>query len=179
MMPEEDVYTQSRRQMLAEMAVSMGGRTAEELVLGDITTGASADIDHLTRIARAMVCIYGMTDLGPVKYLDMNPHPHVRIDMPPPDSLSPETTREIDLAIRKLVNDAHDTARDILTRDRVLLEKFAQALLERETMDIAEIEALLGIRSACRQEPEPAVEAPAPETTGTEDHAVSGNSDPA
>jgi len=178
MMPKEDVYTKSRLQMLAEMAVSMGGRTAEELVLGDVTTGAAADIEHLTKIARAMVCVYGMTDLGPVKYTDMNQHPHVRIDMPPPDALGPETAREIDLAIRRLVNDAHTTARDILTRDRALLETFAQALLERETMDIAEIEALLGIRSACEAAPEEPAETPVPEEAGN-DHAVPGNSDPA
>ena len=146
MMPKEDVYTHSRLEMLDEMAVSMGGRVAEELVFGDITTGAAADIEHLTKMARAMVCVYGMTDaLGPVKYSDMRAHPHVRIDMPQQDMLGPETAREIDLEIRKLIARAHDRARTLLTEYRAQLEKLAVALLEKETMSIDEIRQLLDL----------------------------------
>ncbi len=146
MMPKEDVYTHSRLEMLDEMAVSMGGRVAEELVFGDITTGAAGDIDHLTHMARAMACIYGMTDvLGPIRYSDMSAHPHVRIDSPPPDLFAPETMREIDLEIRKLVTGAHERARILLTAKRDELEKLAAALLEKETLSIDEINVLLNL----------------------------------
>ena len=144
-MPKEDVYTKSRRELEAEMAMTMGGRAAEELAFGDITTGASADIQHLTDIARHMVCIYGMSDkIGPAKVGDFSIHPHLRIDGPTPDQLAPETAREIDLEVRRLIETALATARECLSSHRDELDKLAQALLERETLDISEINTLLG-----------------------------------
>ena len=174
MMPKEDVYTHSRNEMLDAMAVSMGGRAAEELIFHDITSGAAGDIEHLTHMARAMVCVYGMSDLGAVRYSDAHEQVHVRIDAPMPDQLGPETAREIDLAIRDLAKDAHDRAKAILQTNADKLEKLAQALLERETMDIAEIESLLEMKSACnRGEETPEAAEPAPETPGPEDHGTS------
>jgi cell division protease FtsH len=145
MMPKEDTYTRSKLEILDDMAMSMGGRAAEELVFGDITTGAVGDIEHLTQTAKAMVCIYGMTSLGPIKYMDMRDHPHVRIDMAPQDAVSPETAREIDMAIRELVNQAHDRALTILREHRDQLEKLAMELLEKETLALEEIQQLLGM----------------------------------
>ena len=114
-------------------------------IFGDITTGASADIEHATRLARMMVCSFGMVDgIGPVRYGEFRNHPHSRIDAPMPDSLGNETAREIDMAIRDLVKDALETARKVLKENADELEKFAQALLEKETMDISEINELLG-----------------------------------
>ena len=144
-MPKEDVYTRSRLELLAEMAMCMGGRVAEEQIFGDITTGASADIEQVTRLARMMVCSFGMVEgIGPVRYGEFRNHPHSRIDAPLPDSLGNETAREIDLAIRTLVNDALNTARQILKDNADELEKLAQALLTKETLDISEINLLLG-----------------------------------
>ena len=144
-MPKEDVYTKSKLELEAEMAMTMGGRAAEELVFGDITTGAGADIQHLTDIARHMVCVYGMSGkIGPVKVGDFSIHPHLRIDGPPPDQLAPETAREIDLEVRRLVSEALETARTCLATHRDELEKLAQALLDRETLSIDEINTLLG-----------------------------------
>ena len=156
MMPKEDVYTRSKLEMLDSMAVSMGGRVAEELIFGDITTGAAADIEQLTHIARGMVCIYGMSELGTVRYTDAHAQVHVRIDAPMPDALGPETAREIDLAIRNLAKSAHDRAKSMLETHRDKLEKLALALLEKETMDIAEIEALLDMKSVAGAEEIPA-----------------------
>ena len=142
-MPKEDVYTRSKLELEAEMAMCMGGRAAEELTMGDITTGASADIQHLTAIARKMVCMFGMTDIiGPTQMGDFSIHPHLRIDGPIPDQLAPETAREIDLEIRRLVNTALDKARNCLTEHRDELEKLAQALLEKETLSIDEIDGV-------------------------------------
>ena len=145
-MPKEDVYTKSKRELEAAMAMAMGGRAAEELVFGDITTGASADIQHLTDIARHMVCIYGMSDkIGPIKVGDFTIHPHLRIDGPTPDQLAPETAREIDLEVRRLIEAALASARECLNTHRDELDKLAGALLERETLDVSEINTLLGL----------------------------------
>jgi len=178
-MPKEDVYTKSKLELEAEMAMCMGGRAAEELVMGDITTGASADIQHLTEIAKRMVCIFGMTDIiGPAKVGDFSVHPHLRIDGPVPDQLAPETAREIDLEIRRLVNTALDKARACLTEHRDELEKLAQALLERETLSIDEIDILLGRKTADPEEPaepeDPAGDAAAP-AAGERDPQVTEN----
>ena len=168
-MPKEDVYTKSKRELEAEMAMSMGGRAAEELVFGDITTGASADIKHLTDIARHMVCIYGMSDkIGPAKVGDFSIHPHLRIDGPTPDQLAPETAREIDLEVRRLIETALAAARECLRSHRDELDKLAQALLERETLDISEINTLLGLT------PPP----PASDGETSADAADAENSDP-
>ena len=135
------------------MAMTMGGRAAEELTMGDITTGASADIQHLTAIARRMVCLFGMTDIiGPTQMGDFSIHPHLRIDGPTPDQLAPETAREIDLEIRRLVNTALEEARKCLTEHRDELEKLAQALLEKETLSIDEIDILLGRKTVSEKE---------------------------
>ena len=144
-LPEEDLYLKSKLEYEAEMAMTMGGRAAEEIIFGDITTGASGDIAQLTSMARRMVCLFGMSDIvGPTKVGDFSVHPHLRIDGPQPEQLAPETAREIDLEIRRLVNNAINTAREVLTANRGELEKLAEALLEKETLSIEEINVLLG-----------------------------------
>ena len=166
-MPKEDVYTKTKLELEAEMSMTMGGRAAEELVFGDITTGASADIQHLTAIARHMVCVYGMSEkLGTVKVGDFSVHPHLRIDGPQPDQLAPETAREIDLEVRRLVNTALDTARECLRTHKDQLDKLAEALLEHETLSIDEINALLGLTP-----PEPPVAETDDETPETAETA--------
>ena len=145
-MPKEDVYTKSRLELEAEMAMAMGGRAAEELVIGDISTGASADIEHLSAIARQMVCLFGMSEkLGPIKFGDSPHRARAMFDIPQHEQFSPETAREIDLEVRALVMKAMNEARDCLKKHRDELEKLAQALLERETLSIDEINELLGL----------------------------------
>ncbi len=146
LMPKEDTYTKSKLELQADMAMSLGGRAAEEIVFGDITTGASADIQHLTGIARRMVCIFGMNEkLGPVKLGDYTSHPHMRIDGPPPEGISNETAREIDLEVRKLIDTAYNEAKSCLLSHRDELEKLAETLLEKETLSVAEVKELLGM----------------------------------
>ena len=94
----------------------MGGRVAEELVIGDVTSGAAADIEHATKIARAMVCSFGMSDkLGTVQYGERADHIYLGRDITRSESFSEETAREIDLEIKRLVMDAKHTAAKILT----------------------------------------------------------------
>ncbi len=146
LMPKEDTYTKSKLELQADMAMSLGGRAAEEIVFGDITTGAAADIQHLTGIARRMVCIFGMNEkLGPVKLGDYTSHPHMRIDGPPPEGISNETAREIDLEVRKLIDAAYAEAKECLLSHRDELEKLALVLLEKETLSVAEVKELLGM----------------------------------
>lgn len=146
MLPEEDKYSQSRSEMLDAMAVSMGGRVAEEIALDDITGGASQDIAHATGIAHAMVCRFGMSDkLGPVQYGERSEHIYLGRDITRNEGYSEETAREIDLEIKGLVSGAKERATRILTEQRERLDKLALALLEKETMDAAEIRKLLDL----------------------------------
>ena len=154
LMPKEDTYTKSKLELEADMSMSLGGRAAEELVFGDITTGAAADIQHLTGIARRMVCIFGMNEkLGPIKLGDYTNHPHLRIDGPPPESMSDETAREIDLEVRELIDRAYKAAKSCLSEHRDELDKLAEALLVRETLSIAEVRELLGMEPAPDETP--------------------------
>ena len=100
----------------------------------------------LSGMARQMVCVYGMSEkIGPWKCADMTVHPHLRIDGPTPEEVSPETQKEIDSEIRRLVNNALEDARKCLTEHKEELRKLADALLEKETMSVEEIRELLGL----------------------------------
>lgn len=167
MMPDEDRYSQSRLEMLDSMALAMGGRVAEELVIGDVTSGAAADIEHATKVARAMVCSFGMSDkLGTVQYGERADHIYLGRDITRSESFSEETAREIDLEVKRLVMDAKNTATKILTDHRDELDKLANALLEKETMDAAEIRTMLGLPPAHHDEP--AVQEVKPEESAAE-----------
>ena len=127
------------------MAMTLGGRAAEEIIFGDITTGAGQDIEVVTRLARMMVCAYGMNDkIGPIKYGDFRSHVHIRYDAPPVHESSEATAREIDIEVKKLIDDAHQRALTILKEHSDELEKLAQTLLEKETISAAEVDVLLG-----------------------------------
>ena len=144
MLPEEDKYSRSRHEMLDAMAVAMCGRVAEEIALDDVTGGASQDIAQATDIAHAMVCRFGMSEkLGPVRYGERSDHIYLGRDITRNEGYSEETAREIDMEIKKLVSDAKAHAARILTEQRQRLDKLANALLEKETMDVAEIRTLL------------------------------------
>ena len=143
--PKEDVYTKSKLELLDQMAMTLGGRAAEEIIFGDITTGAGQDIEVVTRLARMMVCAYGMNDkIGPIKYGDFRSHVHIRYDAPPVHESSEATAREIDIEVKKLIDDAHQRALTILKEHSDELEKLAQTLLEKETISAAEVDVLLG-----------------------------------
>jgi len=145
-MPEEDRYTKSKQELLDEMVILMGGRAAEEIKIGDVTSGASSDIEHATRIARLMVCNFGMSEkMGLVQYGGRNEHIYLGRDIIKSESYSEETAREIDLEIKTLINNAANKAREILKSNEEKLELLAQNLLEHETLDASEIKKILGI----------------------------------
>ena len=144
MMPDEDVYTRSRKELMDEMVVLLAGRVAEQMIFDDMNSGAANDIERATKIARMMVCTFGMNDsIGPIHYGDRHEHVHVRIDAQPADSYSQETAREIDIEVKALVKDALNRCQQLLNKYRYQLEKLAQELLDKETLTVEEVYKLL------------------------------------
>ena len=139
-LPERDVLNRTKKHFLAEMRICCGGRIAEETVLGDISTGASQDIAQATHIAREMICRYGMSDKFGFQAF-MEPCQFSGHELPP--AFSEETSREIDVEVKKLVDDAYADAKKLLSKNRGKLETLAKMLLEKETMDGREVERLV------------------------------------
>ncbi|HKP18471.1 MAG TPA: AAA family ATPase, partial [Gaiellaceae bacterium] len=145
--PDTDRFNYSAEELRARIKVALGGRTAEEIVFGDLTTGAESDIQQLTQIARQMVGRWGMSPrVGTVAVLPPQD------GFPRSDGLSEETQRLIDEEVRTLVADAHEEVERLLTANRDKLDRLAQALLEHETLDQDDAYAAAGI------EPRPAEE---------------------
>jgi cell division protease FtsH len=144
--PTEDRYLMTREELENRMAVLLGGRAAETIVFGHLSTGASDDMAKVTDIARSMVTRFGMVEkLGPMTYEDA---PQSFLGMPPPSfaherRYSEETAREIDTAVRQIVQEAFDKAVAILRAKRPILERTAQALLEKETLTESELNGLV------------------------------------
>jgi cell division protease FtsH len=146
-LPLEDRYLMTRSDLLSQLAVLLGGRTAEEIALSEISTGAQNDLQRATDIARAMVTEFGMSDaLGAVNY-DGNKRARF-LDLPMPQErglYAEETAQKIDSEIKRIVTEAHQKARSILTDSRDVLEKVTRRLLEIEVMEGDELRELLGM----------------------------------
>ena len=145
-LPLEDRYLMTRGDLLSQLAVLLGGRTAEEIALGEISTGAQNDLQRATDIARAMVTEFGMSDaLGAINY---EGHKRARfLDIPMPQErglYGEETAQKIDAEIARILTDAHNTARTILADHRDKLETITRRLLEVEVMEGAELRSLMG-----------------------------------
>jgi cell division protease FtsH len=142
-LPEKDRYMEGRRKLNGMLAGLMGGRVAEELAFGDITSGASSDLREATRIARLMVCDWGMSEaLGPQTFGENQELMFLGREINRTQNYSEETARRIDAEIKDLLHQSHERATTILTTYRAELEAVAKALLERETLDAAEVEDL-------------------------------------
>ncbi|MDF1595960.1 MAG: ATP-dependent zinc metalloprotease FtsH [Acidimicrobiia bacterium] len=139
-LPTEDRFFKRRSEMVDELAYSLGGRTAEELVFGDPSTGASNDIDTATDLARKMVMEYGMSDrLGPMKYGKAAGEVFLGRDYSRQPDYSDEVASFIDAEVRKLISQAHDEARQILSTHEDALHRIAAELMDKETVDAAEV----------------------------------------
>ncbi|MDO9108859.1 MAG: cell division protein FtsH, partial [Coriobacteriia bacterium] len=133
--PEEDRFLESKRTMLADIAKMLGGRVAEEIVIGDITTGASSDIERATKIAKQMVTRFGMSEkLGPQTFGDANHEVFLGRDFSANADYSPEIAYEIDKEIARLIAEGYEQARVVLTGHREHLDRMAAVLIERETL---------------------------------------------
>ena len=144
-LPVEDRHLMTKGQTLARIAMALGGRVAEEVVFGEITTGASDDIKRATRLARAMVCELGMTKkLGPVAYGENEENVFLGREMTSRrEDYSEDTAREIDEEVRRIVEEQYAVAKQVVVENRDKLERLAHSLLERETLDAEEISAAL------------------------------------
>jgi cell division protease FtsH len=141
--PDADRVFYSREELEARIRVALGGRVAEELISGTITTGAESDIRQLTEIAREMVGRWGMSDrIGPITVL---PDDGSGPPLPGARAHSEDTQQTIDEEVRRLVDDAHADVTRLLTEHRDQLRSLAEALLERETLDAAEAYAAAGV----------------------------------
>jgi cell division protease FtsH len=133
----------TREELENKMAVLLGGRVAEEVCFGHLSTGAADDLVKVTNIARSMVMRYGMVkSLGNVAYEEERAPFLGGMQAPAPREFSEQTAREIDVAVRDIISAAHAKALAILQRDREILERGARLLLEKETLAEAELAAL-------------------------------------
>jgi cell division protease FtsH len=143
-LPEEDKFLMTREELIDELAMLMGGRVAEELIVGDITTGASNDIERATKIARQMVTEYGMSDaIGPLTLGQKQHEVFLGRDFSSQPDYSEHVAFEIDNEVRRLIDEAHDEALEILQEHRAKLDELAGRLIERETIEREEVEAFL------------------------------------
>ncbi|MSU65020.1 MAG: ATP-dependent zinc metalloprotease FtsH [Opitutus sp.] len=133
--PKKDILTHAMKRMLDQIAMGLGGRIAEELVLGDISSGAAGDIKQITKIARHMVCDWGMSPLGPVAYGDNHDTVFLGRDITRNEKVSEETARQIDREIHRIIDEQYQRAKQIIGERRPALKKIAEALLEHETLD--------------------------------------------
>ncbi len=142
-LPEDDKHTYTKEYLEGMLAVLMGGRTAEEIFLGHITTGAGNDIERATDIARNMVCEWGMSQLGPLAYGKKEEAIFLGREIAQHRDFSEDTAVQIDKEVKRIVNEAYENAHALLSNHRDTLEHVALALLEREVLDAVEVKLLM------------------------------------
>jgi cell division protease FtsH len=141
-LPEQDKFLMTREQLRDELAMLMGGRVAEEIVAGDVTTGAQNDIERATKVARQMVTEYGMSDsIGPRTLGQKQGEVFLGRDWGSTPDYSDAVALEIDTEVRFLIDEAHDVALEVLSENRDNLDQLAELLMEKETLDRDEVEA--------------------------------------
>ncbi len=142
-LPMEDKYTYSKEYIEAELAVMMGGRLAEEVCLGRITTGASNDFEKATGMARRMVCEWGMSEMGPMAFGKPEGEIFLGRDFARQPDYSEDTARRIDSEVNRIVAASYSRGKKIISENRAALEAIAQVLLEKESLDGEEIYAII------------------------------------
>jgi len=143
-MPQEDKFLTTRAELQDTMAMTLGGRAAEEIIFGEITTGASNDLEKVTATAKQMVMRFGMSDkMGPRVFGHDQGQPFLGREFTAQADYSDEIAREIDDEVRRIIEAAHVRAREILTEHRDHLESISVVLLKRETIEADEFQALL------------------------------------
>jgi cell division protease FtsH len=142
-LPEADKHTYTKEYLEGMLAVLMGGRTAEEIFLGHITTGAGNDIERATDIARNMVCEWGMSNMGPLAYGKKEEAIFLGREIAQHRDFSEDTALQIDKEVKRIVSEAYEKAQSIVQSNRDTLERIALALLEREVLDANEVKMLM------------------------------------
>jgi len=142
-LPEADVLGRTKEELLAMIANSMGGRIAEELFIGRVTTGASNDIEKATEIARAMVCQYGMSDLGPLAFGKKEEQIFLGREIAQHRDFSEHTAVRIDEEVKRIVSEQYERAKGILGDNRDAMDRLVEALLEHESLDSAQMRRVI------------------------------------
>ena len=142
-LPMDDKHTYTRTYLEAMLAVLMGGRSAEEIFLGHITTGAGNDIERATEIARNMVCEWGMSELGPLAFGKKDEAIFLGREITQHRDYSEDTAIQIDKEVKRIVSEGYDKARQVLNENKETLERIALALLDREVIDGSEVRLLM------------------------------------
>jgi cell division protease FtsH len=143
-LPTEDKFLTTQAELQDNLAMTLGGRAAEEVVFGEITTGAANDLEKATTIAKQMVMRYGMSaELGPRVLGHNQAMPFLGREFSQEPDYSEEVARQIDEEIRRIIEEAHERARQILNDHREQLDRIAAILIQRETIEREEFEALL------------------------------------
>src|SRR6266699_857145 len=167
-LPVDDRHTYPRVYLEGQLAIMMGGRLAEELFLGTMTTGAGNDIEQATDLARKMVCLFGMSSLGPLTFGKQEEQIFLGREIAQHRDYSEHTAVAIDDEVRKFIMQGYERAKSILTENRNALVRIAEALLERESLDATEIKMLIAgqsleeRRTPPKQEPKSEKPTPAP-----------------
>ncbi|MGA2748653.1 MAG: ATP-dependent zinc metalloprotease FtsH [Verrucomicrobiota bacterium] len=160
-LPEDDVLNHRRKEMLDLIAVMMAGRIAEEVVSGDISSGAAGDIQQATAVARSMVCQWGMSEkMGMVQYGNDNEQLFLGRDMVQRKDYSEFTAQEIDAEVKRIINEAFDRAKKLIDTYRDKLEIIANALLEYESLDGTQVSDIIKTGLFTPPPPDPKVEPP-------------------
>jgi cell division protease FtsH len=152
-LPGEDHYNYSREALLARLVVMLGGRAAEELGIGDITTGAEKDLVEATRLARRMVTRWGMGSVGLAAFQADEEQPFLGYELAQGRDYSEDTAARIDQDVQRLLEESHQAARDLLSGTRKFLDRLVATLLREETVDREELESILGPRSRLAKVP--------------------------
>jgi cell division protease FtsH len=143
-LPIEDIYSHSREDLLNDIAKAMGGRAAEEIKFGQFTTGAANDIKQATEMARAMVCRYGMSRLGPINFGQKSENPFLGRDFGETRPVSDSLAQEIDAEVSSIINGQYEKAKQILLDHMMSFEHVSRLLVELETLDAEEFLAAVG-----------------------------------
>jgi cell division protease FtsH len=144
-LPEGDKYSTQRKEALANLIMTMGGRIAEEMFTGDVSNGASGDIAQATKLARRMVCEWGMSNLGMIRFSEENDYVFLGRDVSRAREYSEATAQQIDSEVKRLIDDAYRQATEILETKRDKVELIAKALLEFETLEGAQVADLINL----------------------------------
>jgi cell division protease FtsH len=142
-LPEDDRHSRTREELVAQITMSMGGRLAEEIKFGDVTTGASNDFEKATELARRMVTQYGMSELGPIQYGRGAHQVFLGRDFGDERNYSEEIASKIDTQVRTIIESCYASGRDILQKNWDKVERMVASLLEYETVDADEVTAIL------------------------------------
>ena len=177
--PKKDILNHSKRRVLNQVCCAMGGRAAEEIEIGDVTSGAAGDIRMATNIARSMVCDWGMSDLGMISFGDKQDQVFLGKELSRAQNYSEETAQKIDIEIKQVIDDQYKRAKEILQENLSALHASAEALLEHETIEGKHIHEILEhgkiISPVIKSQPEENKEEVAEETPATDAEADKGD----